>query len=88
MLSTPFICCSMGVATDCSSVFASAPGYVAWTRISGGTISGNCAVGRLTMETTPTITMTMEMTIATMGLLMKNFDMITGPPASGEALTP
>ncbi len=26
MLSTPLICCSMGVATDCSSVTASAPG--------------------------------------------------------------
>ena len=25
MLSTPFICCSMGVATDCSTVSASAP---------------------------------------------------------------
>jgi hypothetical protein len=35
------------------------------------------------METTPTITMTMEMTMATMGLLMKNFDMFTGLPASG-----
>ena len=26
MLSTPDICCSMGVATDCSTVTASAPG--------------------------------------------------------------
>jgi hypothetical protein len=25
-LSTPFICCSIGVATDCSTVTASAPG--------------------------------------------------------------
>ena len=28
MLSTPLICCSIGVATDCSIVSASAPGYV------------------------------------------------------------
>src|SRR5580704_889582 len=35
---------------------------------------GNCAIGRLRMLMTPTITITMEITMATMGRLMKNFD--------------
>src|SRR5438876_10657263 len=74
MLSTPLICCSMGVATACSSVWASAPTYVARTCISGGAMLGNCATGRLKIVMVPTITMTMEITIATMGRLMKNFD--------------
>src|SRR5262249_45364873 len=36
-------------------------------------------MGSWTMETTPTITMRMEMTIATMGRLMKNLDMRAAP---------
>src|SRR5437899_2713836 len=35
---------------------------------------GNCATGRLNMVIVPTITMTMEITMATMGRLIKNFD--------------
>src|SRR4029077_21248719 len=35
---------------------------------------GNCAIGRLRIVMAPTITMTMEITIATMGRLIKNFD--------------
>src|SRR5712671_5903655 len=73
MLSTPFICCSIGVATACSIVIASAPGYVVVTMTCGGTISGNCARGRPPSDTTPTMTVMMAMTIATMGRLMKNF---------------
>src|ERR1700676_1083140 len=75
MLSTPFICCSMGVETAWVTVFASAPGYVAVTRISVGTMFGYCEIGSVRSETTPMITVTMAMTIATMGLRMKNFDM-------------
>src|SRR6267378_2304617 len=37
---------------------------------------GNWATGRLNMLIAPTITMTMEMTMATMGRLIKNFDMV------------
>src|SRR3984957_21254462 len=74
MLSTPLICCSMGVATDCSSACASAPTYVAGSCISGGTIFGNCATGRLAIATAPTITVRIAITIATIGRLMKNFD--------------
>jgi hypothetical protein len=38
------------------------------------------------METTPPSTIRMEMTIATMGRLMKNFDMGQFPPATTAAL--
>src|SRR5208337_2660724 len=75
MLSTPLICCSIGVATACSRVSASAPTYVAITRISGGTISGNWATGRFVIVIAPTITIRIEMTMATIGRLMKNLDM-------------
>src|SRR5580692_257017 len=36
---------------------------------------GNCATGKLSTVSAPTSTMTMEITMATMGRLMKNFDM-------------
>src|ERR1700675_1363447 len=39
-------------------------------------MGGNSAIGRPAMLTRPTITMTMEITIATMGRLMKNLDML------------
>src|SRR2546425_7705100 len=67
MLSTPLICCSMGVATDFSSVTASAPGQFAVKSISGGAVFGYCAMGSWAMETRPTLTTRMEMTIATIG---------------------
>src|SRR5689334_11726635 len=72
MLSTPLICCSIGVATDCSTVKASAPTYVVLTWTSGGVMFGNCAVGRPTIATMPTITMTIEITMETIGRFMKN----------------
>jgi len=40
-----------------------------------GTMFGNCATGSVAMVTTPTITIRMAITIATMGRLMKKFDM-------------
>src|SRR5512139_4349975 len=75
MSSTPDICCSMGVATDCSTVRASDPVYVVWTWISGGTMLWNWAMGSPVMATRPTIVIRMAMTIATIGRLMKNLDM-------------
>src|SRR5512134_3214037 len=72
MSSTPDICCSMGVATDCSTVRESAPVYVVCTWISGGTMLGNWAVGSPVMATRPTIVVRMAITIATIGRLMKN----------------
>src|ERR1039457_145224 len=75
MLSTPFICCSSGVETAWLTVLASAPGYVAVTRISGGTMLGYCEIGSVSIETMPMTTVRMAMTIATMGRRIKNFDM-------------
>src|ERR1035437_6518951 len=43
--------------------------------ISGGTMFGNCATGRLNIETAPMSTIKMAMTIATIGRLMKNLYM-------------
>src|SRR5262249_31251280 len=76
MLSAPFICCSMGVATDCSMVSASAPVYVVDAMICGGTIAGNCARGRPRIATRPSMTVIMAMTMATMGRFTKNFEII------------
>ena len=84
MSSTPLICCSSGVATDCSMVSASAPGYCAVTSICGGTICGNSAIGRPPSATTPPSTVTMAMTIATIGRRMKKRD-ITAPRAAAPA---
>src|SRR6478736_6822943 len=78
MSSTPFICCSSGVATDCSMVTASAPGYCAVTVICGGTIDGNWATGRSLSATSPPSTVTIAMTIATIGRPMKKRDMSVG----------
>src|ERR1700737_1121138 len=74
MLSTPFICCSIGVATDCSMVSASAPVNEVVSTICGGMICGNCAIGSPSSETTPRRTVTMAITIATIGLRMKKED--------------
>ena len=48
-------------------------------RISGGTMLGNCATGRLVIVTPPTITIRIAITIATIGRLMKNFDIAQFP---------
>src|ERR1044072_3207731 len=71
MLSTPFICCSSGVATDCSMVTASAPVYVVETIICGGMMSGNCATGSDLIATSPPNTVMMAITIATIGRSIK-----------------
>src|SRR6266403_95061 len=71
MSSTPLIWASIGVATDCSTVCASAPTNDVWIRISGGTILGNWETGRLTIETAPTMTIRMAITMATTGRLIK-----------------
>src|SRR3954452_24880581 len=86
MKSTPLICSSMGVATDSSSVCALAPTYVAWIRISGGTMLGNWAIGRMNIETAPTSTMMMAITMATMGRLMKNRYMVISFGGSGPGI--
>src|SRR5690242_18727095 len=77
MLSTPFICCSSGVATDCSIVTASAPVYVVETMICGGMMSGNCATGSARIATSPPSTVMMAITIATIGRSIKIREIIT-----------
>ncbi len=77
MLSTPLTCCSMGVATDCSIVCASAPVNAVVRMICGGMICGNCAMGSPTSDTAPSRIVTIAMTIATMGRRMKKAE-ITG----------
>ncbi len=79
MLSTPFICCSSGAATADSMVSASAPVYVPVTLICGGMISGNWAIGSARIATRPASTVTIEMTMATIGRRMKNPDMAQCP---------
>ena len=71
MFSTPFIFCSSGVATEASTSVALAPTNEVVTWTVGGTISGYCAMGSPDMATTPRSTVTMEITIATIGRLMK-----------------
>src|SRR5258708_10552398 len=71
----PFTCSSIGVATDCSTVSASAPVYVAVVWIWRGAISGNCAIGRRKIITAPPIIVRMASTCAMMGRSMKKRDM-------------
>src|SRR5215471_2408686 len=75
MRSTPFTSCSTGVATDCSTASADAPGYVAVTRILGGARNGYCSTDSLRRTTIPNMTFRIEITMATIGRFIKKFDM-------------
>src|SRR5437773_1767078 len=70
--STPLICCSRGVATDASTSVALAPMNVVVTWIIGGTISGYWATGSPRIATTPSSTVMIDKTIATIGRFTKN----------------
>ena len=85
MLSTPLTCCSIGVATACSTSTALAPVNVVVIWMRGGVISGYWAIGRPFRATAPTMTMTIEMTIATIGRRTKNFDMGYFPAGFGAS---
>src|SRR5512139_465502 len=74
--STPFTFCSIGVATEASTSVAEAPTKVVVIWTIGGTTSGYCAIGRPDIATSPRITVTMEMTIATIGRLTKKRAMV------------
>src|ERR1043166_7629789 len=74
--STPLIFCSSGVATEASTSVALAPMKVVVTWTIGGTISGYCATGSPRIATTPSITMMIDITIATIGRLTKKRAMI------------
>ena len=75
MLSTPLTCCSIGEATACSTSTALAPVNEVVTWMRGGVISGYCAIGSPVRAIAPTMTITIEMTIATIGLRTKKLDM-------------
>ena len=85
MFSTPLIFCSSGVATDASTSVALAPMKVVVTWIIGGTISGYCEIGRPLMATTPSRTVTIEITIATIGRLTKKRAMAYFPSTADWA---
>src|SRR5512135_3060145 len=74
--STPFTFCSMGVATDASTSVAEAPTKVVVIWTIGGTTSGYWAIGRPDIATSPRMTVTMEITIATIGRLTKKRAML------------
>src|SRR5512134_1424660 len=74
--STPFTFCSIGVATDASTSVAEAPTKVVVIWTIGGTTSGYWAIGRPDIATSPRITVTMEITIATIGRLTKKRAML------------
>src|SRR6185369_8901437 len=69
--STPFSFCSMGVATDASTSVAEAPTKVVVIWTIGGTTSGYWAMGSPAIATSPTMTVMIEITIATIGRLTK-----------------
>src|SRR5512139_1153931 len=74
--STPFTFCSIGVATDASTSVAEAPTKVVVIWTIGGTTSGYWAMGSPDIATSPTMTVMMEITIATIGRLTKKRAML------------
>src|SRR3954466_11358431 len=85
MRSTPLTSCSIGVATVSATILALAPGYVAVTWTVGGATSGHWAIGSFGSDTTPTITMTIDRTVAKIGRSMKKRE-ITAAPLLGAAV--
>src|ERR1700735_212698 len=79
MPGVPFTCSSIGVATVCSTVSASAPVYEADTETLGGDISGYWSTARLSRQISPAITNTSDITIAVTGLLIKVFAIMPYP---------
>src|SRR5476651_1166141 len=71
MPGVPFTCSSIGVATVCSTVWASAPVNWPFTCTTGGVISGYWSIGKTSILTIPVITNTIDITIAVTGLFIK-----------------
>src|SRR5689334_5418413 len=78
MCGTPFTADSIGAATDCSIVEASAPGNVAETTMVGGTICGKRAIGSCVSAIEPAAVMMIAMTVAKIGRSMKKLLITTG----------
>src|ERR1039458_3142640 len=70
MPGVPFTCSSIGVATVCSTVSASAPVYCPDIETAGGVIFGYWSTARLKIHIIPEIIITTEITIAVTGLLI------------------
>ncbi len=73
MPGVPLSDCSMGVATACVTVMASAPGYEADTLTTGGTMSGYWSTGSIVRPMPPTMVITIEITIENTGWSRKKF---------------
>jgi hypothetical protein len=71
MPGVPFICVSIGVVVVSSTDLASAPVKVADIFTVGGVISGYWAIGKVVKDIMPTSTITIEITIAVTGRLIK-----------------
>ncbi|MNI74382.1 hypothetical protein D3C73_1304640 [compost metagenome] len=67
---------SSGGATDFEITSALAPGYVAITVTVGGAISGNLVIGKEVIATTPKITNSIEITVASTGRFIIFFSII------------
>lgn len=85
MPSTPLICCSIGDATESTTVSQSAPGYEVDKLISAGTMSGYCATGNDKAVITPPNTTMSDTHMATTGRRIKKLyitscDAPTHPP--------
>ena len=68
----PLICCSMICVTEFSTVSAEAPVYCDEIVTRGGAMSGYCSSGSEEIDNAPASMMTMAMTHAKMGRLIKN----------------
>src|SRR5579872_7475840 len=66
----PLTCSSIGIATVCSTVWASAPVYWPLIDTEGGEIFGYWSTARLKMQIVPEMISTTAMTIAVTGLFM------------------
>ena len=88
MLSTPFICASIGAATESPTVLESAPGYVVVTWIWTGVMVGYWATGRTFIATSPAMTIMRATTVAKMGRSMKNLENIPYLPCFALPLAP
>src|SRR5690606_34650429 len=65
-----------GVATALANTSAFAPVYFAVTVTEGGTISGNCVIGSVFNDISPSRVMNTEITVERIGLLINSSNMI------------
>jgi hypothetical protein len=76
MPGTPLMALSKGVATALAHTSAFAPVYFAVTVTDGGTISGNCVIGKVNKESTPNKVMIIDITKESTGRFIKVSSMI------------